>query len=120
MEQKNLEKEKKDQLDNFLKVYARILLWIFIITITIATIYILIDPMKFCKQTISYDERYNLEEQEKDVIPNCKIIGEEEMKTLKNRSRRINFTGLICLIGMIVFNPDIKNNVKRFINKIVK
>lgn len=120
MEQKNLKKEKKDQLDNFLKVYARILLWIFIITITAATIYILTDPMKHCKQTINYDERFNIEYQEENIIPDCKIISEEEMKTLKNRSRRINVTGLICLIGMIVFNPDIKNKVKKFINKIVK
>lgn len=109
----------KEKIEKILKVYGQILLWIFIITITATTIYIMSNPEKFCKKTIEYDPRIPIEIQEEPGNQlECEIISLQEMEEKNKRSQRLNIIGVICILGMIVFNPDIKRKAKKFWRKV--
>lgn len=99
--------------EEILKKYAKIQLWTFIILVISLAILYIVNTNAFCYEVIppTVDQNYYTPTSE------CKIVDYNEGQAI---TKRMNYTLLIIsisLIGLIGFNPDFREGIKKKVLK---
>jgi len=108
-----------NKLEKFLKFYSNYLLWLFITIIVIETLIIIIFPSYFVKEAIIMPEQ-NPNAEIPSSIYNKEYVSLEEIESLERKQTYINILGFICILGIIVFNPDIRGGITDIYKKLRK
>jgi len=106
--------------EEFLKIYTKILLIIFMIVLIINSCITFLNLDKAVK--VSVEQAVNYNDQQVKILEDYDFITLEELEAKRKHQLRINIIATICIIGLISFHPEsrerIKNLFKRF-NEVV-
>lgn len=106
-----------NKLERFLKFYSNYLLWLFITIIVVETLIIILFPAYFVKEAVVIPGQNPNAEIPLSIYRND-YISLQEIDRLEKKQLYINILGFVCIIGIIVFNPDIRNGIKDIYNKL--
>ena len=108
-----MKEESKIKLDLFLKHYAKIQLYIFMICLSIPLILYILVPSSF-----SYEIDYNDCAGDMFCEAQAELISTHQGKVFKNKIYTYGSIGSLCILGMIIFNEDSRAKIKKLFKKI--
>ena len=95
-------KINKQYLDKYLKMYSKILLYSFIICISIPIILYIINPTAYFYETTVDQDFYSYEHQ---------VISHEQEQVMKNKINKYMIIGSVCIIGITFSNVESRNKI---------
>jgi len=110
------------RFEQFLKFYSKWLLWTFIVIIIANTIAVMLNPRIYTKEAVILDEtQASLYIGEDELPPNpegYERISLEELEELERKQTHIYILGFVCLLGLIIFDPEIRGGIKDIYYKV--
>jgi hypothetical protein len=99
----------KEKIDRFLQLYNKFLLWAFVISMSVVALVYMLNIDAFTYEVNYYD---NMMQE-----TGYQLLEVNEYNVMKQRFNRLAIIGVICIVGMIAFNPDVWAKIKRINNK---
>jgi hypothetical protein len=112
---RKLTTKQKELLNKFLKKYYSIQLYTFMILISIPLILYIINPQAYYYEVkLTGTGEYYMQD------TNYSLITTQEAKEIKNKITKYSIMGSLCLIGMMISNPDSRKKITKLIKEVKK
>ena len=103
--------------NKLLKVYAKIQIYIVLLLLAVPIIMYIISPSDYRYEV---DELGCKDQQFCMQDSNYTLISQEEARALRHTINRTGIIGTICLIGMMISNPDSRKNLLKIWKSLTK